>query len=94
MLVQSCINSIGYPGTIREFRAMVEHRFLEFRSIYFSLNTDLFFDRYNYETREHRGMAGGIISGWTAPRWFTKGDISFFTTRGGHSRTLGKCIIN
>jgi hypothetical protein len=76
---QSCINTIGYPDNWTQFRLMVENRLIQYKNPAYCLNTDLFYqlpDSGNNTTPVP--LAGGSIEGWTAPRWFVTGDVSFF----------------
>jgi hypothetical protein len=89
-LIQSCINSVGYPDFMAGFRGMVESRLRNWKTLFYCLNTDLFFDS---ETNHKPGIPkkNGTLGSWTAPSWFTEGDISFFyhSRRSlGHSRRL------
>lgn len=75
---QSCLNTIGFPDNWEHFRRMVEWRLLEYRTYLYCLNTDLFFERPNGYSGVPKPVTEGFIAEWTAPRWFVKGDISFF----------------
>jgi hypothetical protein len=47
-------------------------------SIYKSLNTDEFYQGYDGTTGQLQPMKNDAFDQWTSPRWFTKGDVSFF----------------
>jgi hypothetical protein len=77
-LVQSCINSVGYPQTITEFRQAFEWRLEESGSIHKSLNTDEFYRGFDDASGQLYPMKNDAFDQWTSPRWFTQGDVSFF----------------
>jgi hypothetical protein len=56
---------------------MVEHRLKDEKSLFFCLNTDLFFESESQISIGHPHK-NGTIESWTTPSWFTEGDISFF----------------
>jgi hypothetical protein len=57
---------------------MVEWRLLEYQTYLHCLNTDLFFERPSGYSDVQKPVTDGFIAEWTAPRWFVKGDVSFF----------------
>lgn len=81
-LVQSFVNAVGYPEKFSQLSEMVKHHFGESRSILQSTHFDLFFcppeNRDGNLWQVSTPVKGGLLHGWSSPKWILEGDISFF----------------
>lgn len=75
---QSCLNSITFPETWEKMRLMVDHRLEQYQTPMYALNTDLFFESPDAQSKNLSPLKGGVLLGWSAPHWFVEGDVSFF----------------
>ena len=74
---QSCHNSITFPETWEKMRLMVDHRLEQYETPMYALNTDLFFESPDSQSKNLTPLNGGGLLGWSAPQWFVEGDVSF-----------------
>lgn len=76
--VQACISTIGFPQSVDDFIEMISWRYRDEEDPEFALNMDALIRQARRTESREISEDVTTIESWTAPRWFTQGDIMFF----------------
>lgn len=77
LFVQACISTIGFPQSVDDFFDMIWWRLDEFEDPGFALHMDVIIQQAERTANGEFDADATTIEAWTAPKWFTQGDIMF-----------------